>query len=97
MFEARRLVYKWLYTLTVNATNYNGTIPEKFDLVERTHEVFAEYGNVGTTFAYITREGFGWINASYRVGLSLLPQTYRAYLNKLVAPEWIETGCEGEK
>ena len=86
---AQRLIYRWLYTLTVNAVNYNGTIPEKFDVVNRTHRVFAEYGNVGTTFSYITKEGFGWTNASYQVGLSLLPPHFRDALNNLIPPEWI--------
>ncbi len=69
--------------------DYNGTIPEKFDVVNRSHEVFAEYGNVGTKFAYITKEGFGWMNASYQVGLELLPQDLRAHLERLVPPEWL--------
>lgn len=85
--KANRLMYRWLYTITVNAANYNGTIPEKFDVVKRTHRVFAEYGNVGTKFAYITREGFGWTNASYQVGLSLLPDSLRVKLNELIPPE----------
>jgi alpha,alpha-trehalase len=87
-----RLVYRWLYTITSNATDYNGTIPEKYDLVSRTHQVFAEYGNVGTKFSYITREGFGWTNASYQIGLSLLPQQFREDLNRLIPPEWIFAG-----
>ena len=86
---AQRLIYRWLYTITRNAADYNGTIPEKLDVVRRSHEVFAEYGNVGTDFAYITREGFGWMNASYQVGLSLLPLSLRASLENLVPPEWI--------
>jgi alpha,alpha-trehalase len=86
-----RLVYRWLYTITSNASDYNGTIPEKYDLVRRSHQVFAEYGNVGTKFSYITREGFGWTNASYQIGLSLLPQQFRDELNRLIPPEWIFT------
>jgi alpha,alpha-trehalase len=86
---AQRLAYRWLYTITVNAANYNGTVPEKFDVVERSHQVFAEYGNVGTKFAYISREGFGWTNASYQIGLSLLTPELRESLNRLVAPEWV--------
>jgi alpha,alpha-trehalase len=86
---AERLAYRWLYTITSNAVNYNGTVPEKFDVVRRTHQVFAEYGNVGTTFSYITREGFGWTNASYQVGLSLLSAQRREQLNKLIPPEWV--------
>jgi alpha,alpha-trehalase len=86
---AQRLIYCWLYTVTFNAANYNGTVPEKFDVVTRSHQVFAEYGNVGTKFSYITREGFGWTNASYQIGASLLPQALREKLNRLIPPEWI--------
>jgi alpha,alpha-trehalase len=85
--EAQRLIYKWLYTITRNAADYNGTVPEKFDVVHRTHKVFAEYGNVNTEFEYITKEGFGWMNASYQVGLSLLPGRLRQQLEALVPPE----------
>ncbi len=44
---AHRLIYKWLYTILRNAVDYHGMIPEKFDVVKRSHEVFSEYGNVG--------------------------------------------------
>ena len=57
-------------------------MPEKFDVVRRTHRVFAEYGNVGTEFAHITREGFGWMNASYQVGLKVLPDSMRNVLRE---------------
>ncbi|MFQ5813495.1 MAG: trehalase family glycosidase, partial [Anaerolineae bacterium] len=89
---AHRLVYRWLYTITRNAADYNGTITEKTDVVKRSHQVFAEYGNVGTKFAYITKEGFGWMNASYQVGLKLLPPDLRTYLDRLVPPEWLFKG-----
>ena len=85
--DAARLTYKWLYTITRNATDYNGTIPEKFDVVKRSHRVFAEYGNVGTSFSYITKEGFGWMNASFQVGLKLLPAPQRTALEALQPPE----------
>ncbi|MCI0417076.1 alpha,alpha-trehalase [bacterium] len=86
---AQRLIYRWLYTITNNAAQYNGTVPEKFDVVIRSHQVFAEYGNVGTKFAYITREGFGWSNASYQIGLASLPSDLRLKLNALIPPEWL--------
>ena len=86
---AQRLVYRWLYTITINAAQYNGTVPEKFDVVARSHQVFAEYGNVGTKFAYITREGFGWTNASYQLGVATLSEDLKAKLNRLIPPEWI--------
>jgi alpha,alpha-trehalase len=87
--EAQELMYRWLYMITKNAVDYNGTIPEKYDVVAATHKVFAEYGNVGTDFEYITNEGFGWMNASYQYGLSLLEERYIKDLNQLKDPELI--------
>ncbi len=84
---AYRLIYKWLYTIARNAADYNGTVTEKYDVASRSHRVFAEYGNVGTKFAYITREGFGWTNASFQVGLALLSPALRDSLNDLIPPE----------
>ena len=83
----QELIYRWLFMITKNAVDYNGTIPEKYDVVEATHKVFAEYGNVGTDFNYITQEGFGWMNASYQYGLSLLQDEYLDQLNQLTPPE----------
>ena len=68
--DAERLAYRWLYMITRSFVDYNGTVPEKYDVVLRTHKFQVEYGNVGTDFAYITREGFGWMNASYQVALA---------------------------
>ncbi len=83
---AQQLIYRWLWMITKNATDYNGTIPEKFDVVNASHKVFAEYGNQGTDFEYITREGFGWMNASYQYGLKKLNPSLREALNNLVSP-----------
>jgi alpha,alpha-trehalase len=85
--EAQELIYRWLFMITKNAVDYNGTIPEKYNVVTATHKVFAEYGNVGTDFEYITEEGFGWMNASYQYGLSLLDTEYIAHLNSLTNPK----------
>jgi alpha,alpha-trehalase len=84
--EKNRLIYKWLYMITKNAMDYNGTIPEKYDVVSRSHKVFAEYGNVGTKFSYITKEGFGWMNASYQLGLKKLSSENKEKLLKLKDP-----------
>jgi alpha,alpha-trehalase len=78
--DAERLTFAWLYTLLTNVVDYNGTIPEKYDVVERTHAVFSEYGNVGTEFDYIASEGFGWMNASFQVGVKRLPAAERQRL-----------------
>ncbi|MGC1205890.1 MAG: alpha,alpha-trehalase [Flavobacteriaceae bacterium] len=87
--EAQELIYRWLFMITKNAVDYNGTIPEKYDVVDATHKVFAEYGNVGTDFEYMSQEGFGWMNASYQYGLSLLDKKYIEKLNTITAPELI--------
>jgi alpha,alpha-trehalase len=84
---ANRLTYRWLFTIVKNAADYHGTVPEKFDVVARSHRVFAEYGNVNTDFAYIAREGFGWMNASFLVGLAALPDELRRSLERRAAPE----------
>jgi alpha,alpha-trehalase len=81
--DAHRLAYRWLYIITKNARDFNGTVPEKLDVVTGSHELFAEYGNVGTKFSYITKEGFGWMNASYQIGLQLLSAEERARLERM--------------
>ena len=84
---AQELIYKWLFMITKNACNYNGTIPEKYDVVSGSHKVFAEYGNQGTDFEYITSEGFGWMNASFQYGMQLLSDDLKVELNLLRLPE----------
>ena len=85
--EAQELIYRWLLMITKNAVDYNGTIPEKYDVVSATHKVFAEYGNVGTDFEYIPNGGFGWTNASYKLGLKLLENKYLDELNLVTNPD----------
>jgi alpha,alpha-trehalase len=84
--DAERLAYRWLYTIARNAHDYNGTIPEKFNVVTGSHDVFIEYGNVGTRFDYITPEGFGWMNASFEVGMNFLSPESLARLRELKPP-----------
>jgi alpha,alpha-trehalase len=85
--KAQEMMYRWLWLITRNAVDYNGTIPEKFDLETSSHKVFAEYGNVGTDFKYIAKEGFGWVNASYQYGLRYLNDNLKQQLSKLIDPE----------
>ena len=84
--DADRLAYRWLYTIAKNAHDYDGVIPEKYNVVTGSHEVFVEYGNVGTKFDYITPEGFGWMNASFEVGPDFLSTDSLANLEKLKPP-----------
>ncbi len=85
--DADRLTYRWLYMIAKNAHDFHGTIPEKYDIVQRSHRVFAEYGNVGTEFNYITKEGFGWMNASFQVGTASIEESLIPHLNRLIPPE----------
>ncbi|KAJ3207011.1 alpha,alpha-trehalase nth1 [Entophlyctis luteolus] len=84
--EAQRLAYRWLYTCVKAFVDFNGVVPEKFDVVSMTHLVNVEYGNVGSDFQYVVREGFGWMNASCQVGLQYLSSTMRRSLGALVHP-----------
>lgn len=61
-------------------------VPEKFDVVNMTHKVQVEYGNVGVDFKFIPREGFGWMNASYQVGLGYMDRRLRRALGTVMEP-----------
>jgi alpha,alpha-trehalase len=84
--EAEDLAYRWLYNITRNVRDHNGTIPEKYNVVTGSHDVFVEYWNVGTNFQYVAREGFGWMNASYQVGLKFLSEPKLKELREMKAP-----------
>ncbi|KAI0244708.1 alpha,alpha-trehalase nth1 [Massospora cicadina] len=85
--DARRLAYRWLYTITKSFVDFNGVVPEKFDIVSMTHQVKVEYGNVGVDFKFVPREGFGWMNASYQTGLAYLSNHLRRTLGTLTPPD----------
>jgi alpha,alpha-trehalase len=69
---ANKLSFSFVASITVN-----GVVPEKFDAVKLSHMVDAEYGNQGLDFKFVAREGFGWTNASFQVGVSFL--TYGSF------------------
>lgn len=72
--ECKRLIYRWLYIMTKSFVDYNGIVVEKYDVTRATdpHRVDAEYGNQGEGFEGVATEGFGWVNASFEVGLDML-------------------------
>ncbi|CAO3609835.1 unnamed protein product [Cunninghamella blakesleeana] len=84
---SRRLAYRWLYTITKSFVDFNGVVPEKYDVVSSSHKVEVEYGNVGTDFKFINREGFGWMNSSYQLGLSYLNVQMRRALGTCTLPD----------
>jgi alpha,alpha-trehalase len=57
--EAQRLAYKWLYMVTKAFVDYNGIVVEKYNVTAQQdpHKVEAEYGNQGSDFKGVPREG----------------------------------------
>ena len=49
----QELAYRWLFSITKSFAEYNGVVPEKFDVVDVSHLVHVEYGNVGVDFKYV--------------------------------------------
>ncbi|KAF9514597.1 glycoside hydrolase family 37 protein [Hydnum rufescens UP504] len=84
--EAQRLAYRFLYMMTVAFVDFNGVVPEKFDAVKLSHMVDAEYGNQGLDFKMVPREGFGWMNSAYQVGLSFLTTHMRRAVATCTSP-----------
>jgi len=76
----------FLSSITKAFVDFNGVVPEKFDIVNMTHKVQVEYGNVGVDFKFIPREGFGWMNASYQVGLGYMDRGLRRALGAVSDP-----------
>ncbi|KAH0833005.1 glycoside hydrolase family 37 protein [Lanmaoa asiatica] len=85
--EAQRLAYRFLYMMTTAFVDFNGVVPEKFDAVRLSHLVDAEYGNQGIDFKLVPREGFGWMNSAYQVGLSFLSTHMRRAVAACTSPE----------
>lgn len=87
--ECKRLVYKWIYTMTKSFVDYNGVVVEKYDVTvaKAPHRVLAEYGNQGGDIKGVAREGFGWVNASFSIGLSYCDTHMRRSLGTVTSPE----------
>ncbi|KAJ8495676.1 hypothetical protein ONZ45_g12764 [Pleurotus djamor] len=85
--EAQRLAYRFLYMMTTAFVDFNGVVPEKFDAVKLSHLVDAEYGNQGIDFKMVPREGFGWMNSAYQVGLTFLTMHMRRAVAACTSPE----------
>ncbi|KAG8995873.1 alpha,alpha-trehalase nth1 [Tulasnella sp. JGI-2019a] len=85
--DAQRLAYRFLYMMTTAFVDFNGVVPEKFDAVKLSHLVDAEYGNQGIDFKMVPREGFGWMNAAYQVGLTFLTSHMRRAVAACTSPE----------
>lgn len=71
---AKSLALRWCTMIGRIFSRYNGVVTEKYNVEESTHKVTVEYGNIGTEIKYVPREGFGWTNTSWLVGLALLSE-----------------------
>ncbi|OUM59302.1 glycoside hydrolase family 37 protein, partial [Piromyces sp. E2] len=85
--DSGRLAYRWLYTVLNSFVHYNGVVPEKFNVVSIDHKCKVEYGNVGIDFKCLSKEGFGWMNASFEVGITYLSREQRMALGALIHPD----------
>lgn len=87
--SARRLAYRWLFMMTRAFVDYNGVVVEKYNVLEGAapHKVDAEYGNQGLDFKGVALEGFGWVNASYVVGLTYLNGHAQRSIGALIPPD----------
>jgi alpha,alpha-trehalase len=83
--EAQRLCYKWLFMVTKAFVDFNGVVVEKYDVTRKLdpHKVEAEYGNQGSDFKGVATEGFGWVNASYVLGMTMINAHQRRALGAL--------------
>lgn len=81
--EMHQAVYAWVRTIVRATVEYNGLIPEKFNVEYSSHKTDVEYGNVGAVFDYVPAGGFGWTNASLILGIAKLTAEQRDELNAL--------------
>ena len=87
--ETKRLAYRWLFLMTKAFVDYNGIVVEKYDVTKGTdpHRVEAEYGNQGADFKGVATEGFGWVNASFILGLKYMDTHARRALASCITPD----------
>ncbi|KAI9798734.1 MAG: hypothetical protein M1825_005016 [Sarcosagium campestre] len=92
--EAARVAYRWLRTMMMPFIHYGGVVVEKYDVCGRedSHRVDAEYGNQGADFKGVAQEGFGWVNASFVVGLTLIDERMKKALALCATWEALEPG-----
>ena len=57
--DAQRLAYKWVYMITKAFFDFNGVVVEKYNVTRPIdpHKVDAEYGNQGSDFKGVAKEG----------------------------------------
>ncbi|KAI5171370.1 alpha,alpha-trehalase [Nematocida sp. LUAm3] len=78
--KARHLALLWCTMVGRIFSQYNGIVTEKYNVEQGSHKAAVEYGNVGMDIEYVPKEGFGWTNASWLIGLVLLKEEGRREL-----------------
>ena len=81
--EMHTAAHAWVQMIVRATIEYNGLIPEKFNVEKGSHKTDVEYGNVGAVFEYVPAGGFGWTNASLVLGIAQLTDAQRAELDAL--------------
>ncbi|GMM58034.1 alpha,alpha-trehalase [Maudiozyma humilis] len=96
--DAARLAYRWLFMMTKAFVDFNGIVVEKYDVTKATdpHRVEAEYGNQGADFKGVAKEGFGWVNSSYLLGLKFMDNHSRRALGTCITPPLFFNSLKGE-
>ncbi|KAF2398202.1 neutral trehalase [Trichodelitschia bisporula] len=97
--DAERVCYRWLYSIIKVFVDFNGAVVEKYDVtnLRAPHIVKAEYGNQGLDFKGYAKEGFGWTNASFLHGLSIVSIRMRRALEVCATYEAYSESIGAEK
>jgi len=99
--EAERLTYKWLYEymVTKSFVDFNEIVADKKDVTRAIdpHKVEAEYGNQGSNFRGVAREGFGWVISSYVYGLTIVNTNMKRALGTCTPWETFRKATEGRR
>lgn len=97
--HAKRLAYRWLFMMTKAFVDYNGIVVEKYDITRAIdpHRVEAEYGNQGADFKGVAKEGFGWVNTSYLLGLKYMDSHARRALGACIPPNPFFNSLKGNE
>ncbi|KAI5295730.1 alpha,alpha-trehalase nth1 [Ascosphaera acerosa] len=94
--EAQDLAYKWLYMVLKAFVDFNGVVVEKYNVTRQIdpHKVEAEYGNQGSDFKGVSKQGFGWVNASFLVASDIINAHMRRALGTITPFETWQKAME---
>ncbi|KAI5307168.1 alpha,alpha-trehalase nth1 [Ascosphaera pollenicola] len=94
--EAQDLAYKWLHMVVKAFVDFNGVVVEKYNVTREIdpHKVEAEYGNQGGDFKGVSKEGFGWVNASFLVARDIVNAHMRRALGTITTFETFKKATE---